>query len=60
MTTATATPEAVYRVREVAAHLDCTEDVVYREIREGRLRAVRIGRILRVPESALADFIAGR
>jgi len=59
MTTTTTAPERVLRVREVARHLDCEEDTVYRLIRENRLRAVRIGRLIRVPESALADFIAG-
>ncbi len=59
MTTTTA-PEAVLRVREVAHHLDCDEDTVYRLIRENQMRAIRLGRVLRVPESALRDFIAGR
>lgn len=59
-TTTTAAPEAVLRVREVAHHLGCDEDTVYRLIREGRIRAIRLGRVLRVPTSSLADFIAGR
>ena len=59
MTVTTNAPEAVLKVREVANHLDCDEDTVYRLIREGRLRAIRLGRVLRVPASALADFIAG-
>jgi excisionase family DNA binding protein len=57
--TTTTTPEAVLRVREVAHHLDCDEDTVYRLIRENHMRAIRLGRVLRVPESALRDFIAG-
>lgn len=59
MTTTTA-PEAVLRVREVAHHLDCDEDTVYALIRRQEMRAIRLGRVLRVPESALRDFIAGR
>ncbi|MDQ3422005.1 MAG: helix-turn-helix domain-containing protein [Actinomycetota bacterium] len=58
MTTTTA-PERVFRVRDAAAHLDCDPDTIYKEIREGRLRAIRVGRLLRVPESALAAFIDG-
>jgi excisionase family DNA binding protein len=58
--TATTAPERVFRVREAAAHLDCDEDTVYRLIRDGHMRAIRLGRVLRVPESALAYFIAGR
>lgn len=52
--------EAVLRVREVAHRLDCDEDTVYSLIRQGQIRAIRVGRLLRVPESALADFIAGQ
>ena len=59
MTTTTA-PERVLKVREVSSHLSCDDDTVYRLIREGRLRSIRVGRLHRVPESALADFIAGR
>ncbi|WP_209372694.1 excisionase family DNA-binding protein [Brevibacterium renqingii] len=47
------------KVSEVAAHLECINDTVYRVIAEGALRAIRVGRLLRVPESALAEFIAG-
>lgn len=55
----TATAERVLRVREVADHLDVDQDTVYRLIRENRIRAIRLGRVLRVPQSALADFISG-
>lgn len=60
MTATTTAPEAVLKVREVAHHLNCDEDTIYRLIREDRMRAIRVGRLIRVPESALADFIAGR
>ncbi|MCT1551530.1 helix-turn-helix domain-containing protein [Brevibacterium casei] len=53
------TLERVMKVSDVAAHLECTNDTVYRVIAEGALRAIRVGRLLRVPESALAEFIAG-
>jgi excisionase family DNA binding protein len=56
---ATATAERVMRVREVADHLGVEKDTIYRLIREGKLRAIRLGRVLRVPQTALADFIAG-
>ncbi len=58
--TTTKAPERVFRVREVANHLGCDEDTIYRLIREDCLRSIRLGRVIRVPESALADFIAGR
>lgn len=60
MTATTASPEAVLKVREVAHHLNCDEDTVYKLISSERIRVIRLGRVLRVPESALADFIAGR
>lgn len=58
--TATPTVEPVQRVPEVAKRLDCSRDAVYGLIASGELRAIRVGRLLRVPESALADFIAGK
>ncbi|GAA6527950.1 helix-turn-helix domain-containing protein [Intrasporangium sp. DVR] len=60
MTTTTAV-ESVLTVRDVARHLGCRdEETVYRLIHRGDLRAIRVGRLVRVPESALRDFIAGR
>lgn len=55
----TATAERVMRVTEVAEHLDITAESVYLLIRQNRLRAIRVGRAIRVPESALSAFIAG-
>jgi len=55
----TATAERVMRVRDVADHLGVDDDTIYRLIREGRIRAIRLGRVLRVPQSALSDFISG-
>ena len=60
MTATTTTPERVLKIREVANHLGCTDETVYRLVRENRLRSIRVGRLLRVPASALDDFIAGR
>lgn len=62
MSTATLSPnrsDTINRVPDVAARLDVSTDAVYRLIREGRLRAIRVGRLIRVPESALAAFIDG-
>ncbi|WP_262774916.1 helix-turn-helix domain-containing protein [Brevibacterium permense] len=53
------TIERVLKVSEVAEHLGCTPTTIYPLIAEGTLRAIRVGRLLRVPESALAEFIAG-
>ena len=54
------TPDAerVLKVRDVAIHLDCDNNTVYGLIKAGRIRVIRLGRVFRVPESALRDFIA--
>lgn len=52
-------PETVMRVQDVARHLDCDRDTVYRLIHDGHLRCIRVGRLIRVPQSALAEFIEG-
>ena len=55
----TATADRVLRVRDVAEHLGVQPDSVYALIRDGRLRSLRVGRVIRVPQSALSDFISG-
>lgn len=46
------------KVEEVARRLNVSVGMVYREIKQGRLKAVRIGsRMLRVKEEDLADYI---
>ncbi|MCT1761248.1 helix-turn-helix domain-containing protein [Micrococcus luteus] len=58
-TPTTAAPERVLRVNEVAEHLDCNPHLVYKLVRDGDLRAVRLGRLIRVPLSALNEYLAG-
>lgn len=53
-----AEPERVLRVSEVAEHLDCAPQLVYRLIHGGELRALRVGRLIRVPLSALNEYLA--
>ena len=52
--------EPTFRVDDIARHLGVTDDTIYKRIAAGDLRAIRVGRVLRVPRSALTDFIAGR
>jgi excisionase family DNA binding protein len=59
MPSSTTTP-AVLTVKEVAEELRCGKNQAYELIREGRIRAVRIGRAIRVPAEALAEFKAGQ
>ncbi|MDO5495924.1 MAG: helix-turn-helix domain-containing protein [bacterium] len=54
----TTAPEEVLKVSEVAAHLRVDPETVYRLIHSERLRSIRLGRVIRVPLSALSDFIS--
>lgn len=49
--------ERLYTVAEAAEILRTTERFPRRLIAERRIRFTRIGRHVRIPESALADFI---
>jgi excisionase family DNA binding protein len=53
-------PLRLLRLREVADRLSVSVPTVRREIRSRRLNAVRIGRVLRVYEAELANYIAAR
>lgn len=45
-------------VHDSAAYLGCSEQTVYRLVAVGEIRAVRIGRAIRIRRSALEAFIA--
>jgi len=49
--------EKYLRPRDVAATLGVSRQAIYKWIREGRLTSVKFGRTVRIPRSALADFI---
>lgn len=53
-------PEPLYEVPQVATHLHVDRNTVYGLVATGRLRAVRVGRLIRIPACALDDFLAGR
>jgi excisionase family DNA binding protein len=57
--TAALDPQAVLKVQEVAAVLRCGINQAYDLVQSGEIRSVRIGRSVRVPRSALEDFLAG-
>jgi excisionase family DNA binding protein len=48
----------LYSVRQVADRLGVHPETVRRLIHDGRLDAVRVGRVLRVDGSAFAGFVA--
>lgn len=49
---------ALYSVRQVADQLGVHPETVRRLIHDGRLQAVRIGRVLRIDASELDGFLA--
>jgi excisionase family DNA binding protein len=49
-------PEAA-RVEEAAAVLNISPGLLRREIAAGRVRAIRFGRIIRVPRSVVAELL---
>ena len=48
------------KVAEVASRLRVDQRTVYRMIRRGQLRAVRVGRLFRIPAEALKAYLAGQ
>jgi excisionase family DNA binding protein len=50
--------DGLYSVREVAHRLGVHPETIRRLIHDGRLEAVRVGRVLRVEPSELERFIS--
>ncbi|MEM4970904.1 MAG: IS607 family transposase [Sulfolobales archaeon] len=51
--------EKLYRTREVAEFLNISVSAVKKWIRQGRIRAVRIGKLWMIPESEVKRFLYG-
>lgn len=49
--------EEYFTVQEVADRLKVTRQAVYDWIKEGRLRAVKVGNRTRIPGSAVDEFV---
>jgi len=50
--------EDLLTIEQTAEYLQVSVSTVRRMVRDGRLRSVSLGRLRRVPESALQEFIA--
>jgi excisionase family DNA binding protein len=49
--------EQYHTVEQIATMLQVVPDTVYRWIKEGKLKAVKAGRAVRVSDSALQEFL---
>lgn len=50
----------LYRARDVAAMVDVDVSTIYRAIRTGELNAYRVGKLLRIPASAIDAYLHQR
>lgn len=49
----------ILTVKEVAEVLGLGRNTVYELVRQGKIRSIRIGRQIKVPKSALVEFLKG-
>jgi excisionase family DNA binding protein len=49
--------ETYLKVREAAAQLSCHGDTVLRLVHQGKLRATGSGKLTRIPQSAIAEYL---
>ena len=49
-----------YSMRESGQLIGCCERVIWQAVKDGELRAARIGRSVRIPATALAEYLASR
>ena len=47
-------------VSELARELRIGRNTAYTFVRSGQIRSIKIGRTIRVPRTALEDFLAGK
>jgi excisionase family DNA binding protein len=55
---ASAPPVVLLSVRDVCAALQCGRTFVYDLLQKGELRAIKLGRLTRIPRAVLEEFIA--
>lgn len=49
--------EKQYKIQDIVEHFHVSKQTVHNWIKSGQLRAVRIGRVIRIPQSALDEFV---
>ena len=55
----TQTQPQLHRIGSAQARLDMSRSAIYRHIKDGKLKAVKIGKSIRITEEDLQAFIAG-
>lgn len=50
----------LFSVEELSSMMDCNRRTIYQAAKSGKLRVVRIGRLLYASEESLKDFLNGR
>lgn len=50
--------DKIYTVKDIAEYLKVDKRVVYEEIAQKKLRAVKVGRIYRITETALKEYLS--
>jgi len=52
-------PTELYTIQQVMSRLQVADETVYRYIRSGKLKAIRVGGLWRVSKEALEEFLNG-
>lgn len=54
------TKKEYYSVREISEKYSVNTKTIYAWIRQGKLKAIKLGGVVRVPESAIQEFLQGK
>ena len=52
------TSNKLFTIQQVMSRLQVSDETVYRYIRSGKLKSIRVGGLWRVSEEALQEFLA--
>lgn len=53
-------PDRLMKVPDAAAALGCSRSTIYSMMASGRLRSIHLGRLVRIPSSAITEVAEGR